>query len=73
MVTSLAQDQALRQSLEATGQRAELVGVEWAATMDVERASAMPSATGLVAGMGSSFAPSVTKPGEGGAAEVCAP
>jgi len=68
-IVGQAREEALRQSLEATGQRAELTGIEWNSTHDGRTRSLHENRDGARRRLGEAFAPGIYKPGDGGPEE----
>jgi len=68
-IVGQAREQGLLQSLEATGQRVELTGVEWNATHDGRTRSLHENRDGARRRLGEAFAPGIYKPGDGGPEE----
>jgi len=69
-ITTLAREQALRQSARAVGQSEQFIGVEWVAALDSRTREAHRERNGARRRLGEDFAPGISKPGEGGPAEV---
>jgi Phage Mu protein F like protein len=70
VITSQARDEALRQSLEATGQRAELSGKEWASTRDSRTRDSHAARDGQRRRLNEAFDGGIMKPGDGGPEEA---
>jgi len=68
-IVGQARDVALRQSLESTGQRAELSGKEWASTHDSRTRSTHSARDGMRRRLDEAFAPGIYRPGDGGPEE----
>jgi Phage Mu protein F like protein len=68
-VTSLAQDQALRQNIEATRQSAQLTGKEWASTRDARTRDRHAARDGQRRRLDDAFDGGIMRPGDGGPEE----
>ena len=69
-IVGQAREQALRQSIEATGQRTELSGKEWASTHDSRTRDAHSARDGMRRRLNEAFAPGIMRPGDGGPEEA---
>ena len=69
-IVTQARSEATRQSMRATGQRADLSGKEWASSHDARTRQAHQDRDGARRRLNEAFAPGIQQPGDGGPAEA---